>query len=81
MMISPPLIFCAFPAVSDERRDHCHVGRDVHDVRADGPSRRLSRHGEPVRNDLHGAREAGVAAGPRLVDPSVSFAATAEISL
>lgn len=60
------------PALSHERRDHRHVRRDVDDVRADGPSRRLPRHGQPMRDDLHGAREARVAAGPRLVDPSVS---------
>lgn len=66
------LIVGAFPAVSHERRDYRHVGRDVDDVRADGPSRGLSRYRQPVRDDLHGAREAGVAAGPRLVDPSVS---------
>lgn len=74
-----PRIFFVFvfrgkphPAVPHVRRDHRHVGRDVHDVRAHGPPGGLPRHGQPLRDDLHGTREARVAASPRLLDPAVS---------
>lgn len=58
-------------AVPHERRDYRHVRRYVHDVRAHGPPRRLSGHGQPMRNDLHGARKAGVATGAGLMATAV----------